>query len=69
MFFSISKYQTKCVIKFFKIFFGSSSKAMANREKTGEDGNTKCNYFENKKSFLIDETKSIFHNYLRAMIW
>ena len=42
---------------------------MANREETGEDGNTKCNYFENKKSFLIDETKSIFHNYLRAMIW
>ena len=25
-------------------------------------------YLENEKSFL-DETKSIFHNYLRATIW
>ena len=47
--FSFSRYQTKCVIKFwtvddiinFKIFLGLTSKAMPDREKIGEDENTK----------------------------
>ena len=46
---SLSRYQTKCVIKFlfrqliinFKIFLGSTSKAMADRKKRGEDENAK----------------------------
>ena len=48
---SFSRYQTNCVIKFLfwqlmawrtKIFLGSTSKAMADREKKrGEDENTK----------------------------
>ena len=46
---SFSSYQTKCVIKFifrqlmtnFKIFLGSASKAIADRENRGEDKNTK----------------------------
>ena len=47
--FSFLRYQIKCVIKFlfrqlmvlstFEIYFGSSSRAMADREKKGEDGN------------------------------
>ena len=49
--FSLSRYQTKCVIKLlfrklnyvtnFKIYLRSSFKAMANRGKTGDDRNTK----------------------------
>ena len=48
---SFSRYQTKCVIKFlfkqfndiinFKVFLGSTSEAMADREKRGEDEDTK----------------------------
>ena len=47
--FSFLRYQIKCVIKFlfrqlmvlstFEIYLGSSSRAMADREKKGEDGN------------------------------
>ena len=37
---------------------------MADREKLS--GSWKYEYLENKKSFL-DEIKSIFHNYLRAV--
>ena len=48
--FSFSRNQTKCVIKFlvrqlmtsnFKIYLGSTAKAMTDREKRGEDRNTK----------------------------
>ena len=49
--FCFSKYQTKSVIKVltetiddvinFKVYLQSSSKAMADRKKKGEDGNTK----------------------------
>ena len=45
---SFSRYQTKCIIKFlfrqlmnFKIFLESTSIAMADRGKRGEDENTK----------------------------
>ena len=41
---------------------------MADRENTGEDGIQKFEYIDNEKSFL-DEIKSIFCNYLRAVIW
>ena len=40
---------------------------MTNREK-GMTKIQKCEYLENKSSFL-DEIKSIFHNHLRAIIW
>ena len=40
---------------------------MADREKIGEDGNTKLEYLEKENSFL-DKIKSFFHNYLRAAI-
>ena len=41
---------------------------MADRENTGEDGIQKSEYIDNEKSFL-DEIKSIFCNYLRAVSW
>ena len=47
----------------FKIFLGSTSKAMADREK--KEGKTKIQkleYFENEKSFL-DEMKNISHSF------
>ena len=43
----------------FKIFLGSSSNTMADREKRGEDENTKIEYLEKQKSFL-DEEKTFF---------
>ena len=46
----------------FKIFLGSSSNTMADREKRGEDENTKIEYLEKEKSFL-DEKKNIFHSF------
>ena len=39
--FSFSRYQTKCVIKFLLRQLNMSSKAMADREKRGEDENIK----------------------------
>ena len=44
---------------------------MTDRKTGGKKGKTeiqKFEYLENKKSFL-DETKSFFHNYLKAAIW
>ena len=65
--FSLSRYQTKYVIKFLfrplMTFLKSTSKAMADREKNG--GKTKIQkieYLENKKSFL-DEIKNTFHSF------
>ena len=45
----------------FKIFLGSTSKAMADKEKRGEDENTKIQYkyLKNENNFL-DEIKNIF---------
>ena len=72
--FSFQRYQIKCVIKFlfrhlmkpwtFKIYLGSSSTAMADRDRKGEDGNTKNwkswewkEFFRwnKKKSFIVFE--------------
>ena len=53
----------------FKIFLGSTSEAMADREK--KEGKTKIQkfkYLKNKKSFLV-EMKNIFHSFRRAIIW
>ena len=41
---------------------------MRDRGKKGEKEIEKFEYLENEESFL-DEIKSIFHNYLRAIIW
>ena len=58
---SFSRYQTKCVIKFlfrqlmvykFRIFLESASKVMADREKRGEDENTKI--------WISQERKELF---------
>ena len=43
----------------FKIFLGSTSKAMADREKRGKTKIQKFKYLKNEKSFL-DEIKNIF---------
>ena len=51
-----------------KIYLRSSSKAMTDREKEGKTEMQRFEYVENEKSFL-NETKSIFHNYLRAIVW
>ena len=40
---------------------------MANMEKRGEVGTQKCEFLKKEKSFL-DEIKSVFHNYLKAII-
>ena len=52
----------------FKICIKSSSTAMADREKQGKTELQKFEYLENEKSFLV-AVKSIFRNYLRAIIW
>ena len=44
----------------FKIYLGSSSKAMADREK--KRGRWKYKYLKNENSFL-DEIKNIFHSF------
>ena len=69
---SSARYQTKHVIKFlfkqlmtsnFKIYFGSTSKAMADREKKrGLTEIQKFEYLEYEKSFF-DEIKNIFHSF------
>ena len=41
---------------------------MTDREKEGKTEMQRFEYVENEKSFL-NETKSIFHNYLRAIVW
>ena len=51
-----------------KIYLGSSSKAMADGEKRGRMEIQKFEYLENKKSFL-DEIKTIFHSFGRAIMW
>ena len=43
----------------FKIFLGSTSKAMADREKREEKKIQKFEYLENERSFL-DERKTFF---------
>ena len=52
----------------FKSYIQSSSKAIPTKNKREEDRNTKIWISQEKKS-LLDEIKSIFHNYLRAMLW
>ena len=61
---SLSIYQTKCVDNAinFKIYFGSSSQGMADREKEGKVEIQKFEYLENEKSFL-EEIKNIFHSF------
>ena len=67
---SFSRYQTKFVIKFlfrqlmtdFKIFLGSTFKAMADREKNEKMKIQKFKYLKSEKSFL-DEIKNIFHSF------
>ena len=51
----------------FKIYLGSTSKAMSDREKKMEDGNI-SEYLGNEKSFL-DKIKNIFHSFGRAIVW
>ena len=43
----------------FKIYLGSTSKAMADRKKEGKMEIQKLEYLENEKSF-VDEIKNIF---------
>ena len=76
--FSFSRYQTKYVIKLLfrqlmmpqtlKFIFNHPLKQWLTGKKEGKTEIQKFEYLENKKSFL-DEAKSIFHNYLRAIIW
>ena len=52
-----------------KIYRGSSSKAMADREKKRRRWKyKKFEYLKNEKTFL-DEIKNIFHSSWRAIIW
>ena len=52
----------------FKIFLGSSSKAMADGKKEGKTKIQKFEYPGNKNSFL-DEIKNILHGFWRAIVW
>ena len=49
----------------FKIYLGSTSKAMANEEKKGKMGIQKFEYLENKKGFL-HEIKKHFSLFLEG---
>ena len=46
----------------FKIFLGSTSKAIADREKEKKTKIQESEYLENKESFL-DEIENIFHSF------
>ena len=50
-----------------QIYLWSSSQAMADRGQE-KKGNKKLEYLENEKRFL-DKIKSIFHNFLRTIMW
>ena len=52
----------------FKIYLQTTLKAMADREKKRGRKIQKYEYLENEKSFL-DEIKSIFHSFLKSIIW
>ena len=77
-FVSFSRYQTKCVIKFLskqlmtsktlRFIFDHPLKQWLTGKKEGKTEIRKFEYLENKKSFL-DEMKSFFHNYLKAIVW
>ena len=56
---SFSRHQQNMLLS---IFLGSTSKAMADREK--KEGKTKILILENEKSFL-DAVKHIFHSFWR----
>ena len=76
--FSFSGYQTKCVIEFLfrqlitswtlRFIFDHPPKQGRQVEKEERTEIQKFEYVENEKSFL-DEIKSIFHGFLRAIIW
>ena len=73
-FFSSLRYQTKCVIKFLfrqlitsqtlRFIFDQPLKQWLTGTKRVKykDGNTKFEYLENEKNFLV-EVKSIFHSF------
>ena len=52
----------------FKIYLQATLKAMADSKKKRGRKIQKYEYLENEKSFL-DEIKSIFHSFLKAIIW
>ena len=70
--FSFSRYQTKCVIMFLfgrlialqtlRFIFDQSLKQRLTEEKEGKMETQKFQYLENGES-LLDEIKSIFHNF------
>ena len=72
------RYQTKCVIKFLfrplmtsqplRFIFHQPLKQWLTGRKWREDRNKNFEYLKNNKSFL-DEIKSIFHSFWRAIIW
>ena len=52
----------------FKIYLQATLKAMADSKKKRGRKIQKYEYLENEKSFL-DEIKSVFHSFLKAIIW
>ena len=76
--FSFSGCQTKCVIVFLftqlmtswtlRFIFDHPVKQWLTGRKRGKREIQKIKYLENEKSFL-DEIKSIFHSFWRAIIW
>ena len=70
-FFSFSGYQTKRAIEFlFRELMTSWTLRFIfdHVEKEGRTEIQKIEYLENKKS-ILDEIKSIFHSFWRAIIW
>ena len=77
---SFARYQTKCVIKLvlrqlmtartFRSIFDHPLKKWTTGEKRKKERQKieKREYLKNENNFL-DEIKSIFHNYIRAIIW
>ena len=62
--FFFSRYQIECAINFFLDNWWHHKQG----KNEGKTEMYKHEYLTNEKNFL-DETKSIFHNYERAIIW
>ena len=76
-FFTFSRYQTKCIIKFLsrqlmswtlKFILDQALKQWLTGRKEGKMEIQKPKYLKNENSFL-DEIKNIFHSFWRTIIW
>ena len=65
---SVFDHSVGLALKGLRLIFNRPLKQWLTGKKEGKTEMQKCEYLENKNNFL-DRIKSIFHNYLRAIIW